>query len=270
MFNRNKIGLVLGGGGARGFFHMGVIKGLQEMGVKINEISGTSIGAVVGLMYAANPKIDFEKEAGELNFSKLIQSVIFDKTLRPAGTSLDPASGRAGREAVLEKFLKNYIKVDHFDDLKIKMRFNATDINNNEEIIFEKGKIFPGVMASISIPGVFPPLKYHDKFLVDGGVVNNVPTSLIEKSRKIIISDITKPIKKINEKSTVVDVLQATIIAMQQSNSSERAKHLRNKKIIYLNSIENKAFVLDFRKKNYQYLIDLGYKSVMERRKEIL
>ncbi|MDD4382981.1 MAG: patatin-like phospholipase family protein [Candidatus Shapirobacteria bacterium] len=262
MFNKNKIGLVLGGGGARGFFHMGVIKGLQEMGIKINEISGTSIGAIVGLMYAANPKIDFEKEASELNFSKLIQSIIFDKTLRPAGTSLD-------REAILEKFLKNYIKADHFDDLKIKMRFNATDINNNEEIIFEKGKIFPGVMASISIPGVFPPLKYHDKFLVDGGVVNNVPTSLIEKSGKIIISDITKPIKKINEKSTVVDVLHATIIAMQQSNSLERAKHLKNKKIIYLNSIENKAFVLDFRKKNYQYLIDLGYKMIMERKEQL-
>lgn len=262
MFNRNKIGLVLGGGGARGFFHMGVIKGLQEMGIKINEISGTSIGAIVGLMYAANPKIDFEKEVNELNFSKLIQSVIFDKTLRPVGTSLD-------REAILEKFLKNYIKADHFDDLKIKMRFNATDINNNEEIIFEKGKIFPGVMASISIPGVFPPLKYHDKFLVDGGVVNNVPASLIKKAKKIIISDISMPTKNITEKSSITDVLMTTIGVMQRTNSLVRTKQLKRKKIIYLNSVENKAFVLDFRKKNYQYLIDLGYKSVMERKKEI-
>lgn len=254
MFNRNKIGLVLGGGGARGFFHMGVIKGLQEMGVKINEISGTSIGAIVGLMYAANPKIDFEKEASELNFSKLIQSVILGMNKKPDG--------------ILEKFLKNYIKADHFDDLKIKMRFNATDINNNEEIIFEKGKIFPGVMASISIPGVFPPLKYHDKFLVDGGVVNNVPASLIKKARKIIISDISMPTKNITEKSSITDVLMTTIGVMQRTNSLVRIKQLK-RKIIYLNSIDNKAFVLDFRKKNYQYLIDLGYKSVMERRKEI-
>ncbi|MDD4135767.1 MAG: patatin-like phospholipase family protein [Candidatus Shapirobacteria bacterium] len=254
MFNRNKIGLVLGGGGARGFFHMGVIKGLQEMGVKINEISGTSIGAIVGLMYAANPKIDFEKEASELNFSKLIQSVILGMNKKPDG--------------ILEKFLKNYIKADHFDDLKIKMRFNATDINNNEEIIFEKGKIFPGVMASISIPGVFPPLKYHDKFLVDGGVVNNVPASLIKKARKIIISDISMPTKNITEKSSITDVLMTTIGVMQRTNSLVRIKQLK-RKIIYLNSIDNKAFVLDFRKKNYQYLIDLGYKSVMERREEI-
>ena len=69
-------------------------------------------------------------------------------------------------------------------NLKIKMRFNAADINHNQEIIFEKGKIFPGVMASMSIPGVFPPLKYHDKFLVDGGVINNVPVSLIKNQKK--------------------------------------------------------------------------------------
>jgi NTE family protein len=76
-FNKNKIGLVLGGGGARGFFHMGVIKGLQEMGVKINEISGTSIGAVIGLMYAADPEIDFEKVASEFDFLKLVQEMVW-------------------------------------------------------------------------------------------------------------------------------------------------------------------------------------------------
>jgi len=261
MFNRNKIGLVLGGGGARGFFHMGVIKGLQEMGVKINEISGTSIGAVVGLMYAADPKIDFEKVASELGFFKLVQNFILNKTLRPLGTSLD-------REAILEKILKNYIKVNDFDELKIKTRFNATDINNNQEVIFEKGRIFPGIMASISIPGVFPPLKYQDRFLVDGGVMNNIPITLIKNSNKILVSDITGPIKKVNEKSLGADILYSSFAMLQRSNSLQKAKDI-NKKIIYLTLDDDKTFILDFRKKNYQYLIDLGYKSVMERRKEI-
>jgi len=262
MFNKNKIGLVLGGGGVRGFFHMGVIKGLQEMGMEINEISGTSIGAVIGLMYAIDPKIDFEKKASELDFLKLIQSIIFNKTLRPSVTSLD-------KEAVLEKFLKNYIKADDFEELKIKMRFNATDINNNQEIIFEKGKIFPGLIASISIPGVFPPLKYQNKFLVDGGVMNNIPITLIKNSNKILVSDITGPIKKVNEKSLGADVLYSSIAIMQRSNSLQKVKDL-NKKIIYLTLDDDKTFILDFRKKNYQNLIDLGYKSVMKRRKEIL
>jgi len=255
MFNRKTIGLVLGGGGARGFFHMGVIKGLQEMGVKINEISGTSIGAVIGLAYAADPKIDFEKVANELDFFKIGQTILAGANKRP--------------NMVLENFLRNYIKADDFEDLKIKMRINAADINQNQEIIFEKGKIFPGVMASMAIPGVFSPIKYHDKFLVDGGVVNNVPVSLIKKSKKIIISDISMPAKNITEKSSAVDVLMATIGVMQQSNSIERAKHLKKKKIIYLNSVENKAFVLDFRKKNYQYLIDLGYKLIIERKEDL-
>ena len=255
MFNKNKVGLVLSGGGARGFFHMGVIKGLQEMGIKISEISGTSIGAVIGLMYAANPKIDFEKVADELDFFKIAQAMVLQTNKKPDG--------------VLEKFLKNYIRAEDFDDLKIKMRFNATDINANEEIIFEKGKIFPGIMASIAIPGAFSPLKYHDKYLVDGGVVNNVPASLIKKAKKIIISDISMPIKNITEKSSITDVLTATIGVMQRSSSIEKTKQLKHKKIIYLNSTENKSFVFDFRKKNYQYLIDLGYKTIIERKREL-
>jgi len=252
---KKNFGLVLGGGGARGFFHMGVIKGLQEMGIKISEISGTSIGAVIGLMYAANPKIDFEEITNQLDFFKITQLIVLQTNKKPNG--------------VLEKFLKNYIKADYFEELKIKMRFNATDINANKEIIFEKGRIFPAIMASIAIPGVFYPLKYHDKYLVDGGVVNNVPISLIKKTKKIIVSNITLPIKEITEKTSMITVLKATVIAMQQSSSLEKTKQLKRKKIVYLNSVENNSFVLDFRKKNYQSLIDLGYKSIMERRTDL-
>lgn len=254
MFKKNKTGLVLGGGGARGFFHIGVIKGLQEMGVEINEISGTSIGAVIGLMYASNPKIDFEKVAKELDFLNLVKIMVLGIKNKS--------------ENILGEVLKNYIKINDFEELKIKVRFNATDMNNNQEIIFEKGSIFPGLIASISIPGVFPPLKYEDNFLVDGGVINNVPISLIKNSDKILISDITGPIKKINEKSLPTDVLYSSIAMMQRNNSLQKIKDL-NKKIIYLDLDDDRTFILDFRKKNYQYLIDLGYKSIMERRREI-
>lgn len=247
MFGKNKVGLVLGGGGVRGFYHMGVIKGLQEMGVKINEISGTSIGAVIGLMYASNPEIDFEKVATELNFFKLIQAMVLG-----IGKKTDNN---------LEIFLKNYIKVDDFDELKIKTRFNASDMNNNREIVFEEGKIFPELMASISIPGVFSPLKYKNNFLVDGGVMNNIPVSLIKNSNKIIVSDITGPIKKINEKTLVTDVLYSSIAIMQRNISWQKVSNL-NKKILYLNLEDDKTFLLDFRKKNYRYLMDLGYEAI--------
>lgn len=244
MFFKKTIGLVLGGGGVRGFFHMGVIKGIQEIGMKIEEISGTSIGAIIGLMYAANPQIDFEKITTDLDFLKLIQAIVLGMN--------------KNSYQVMEKFLTNYIGVKNFEELKIKMKFNATDMNNNEEIIFEEGEIFPGLMASISIPGVFPPLKIGERFLVDGGVINNVPVNLIKGANKIIISDITGPIKKVDEKSLGLDVLYSSVATMQKNISWQKMEKIK-KKIIYLNLDDDKTFILDFRKKNYQYLIDLGY-----------
>jgi NTE family protein len=201
-------------------------------------------------MYAADPKIDFEKIANDLDFLKLIQTMAL-------GINKNVSE-------IMETFLTNYIKANNFDELKIKMRFNATDINKRQEIIFEKGDIFPGIIASISIPGVFPPLKYQEKFLVDGGVMNNIPITLIEKSNEIIVSDLSGPIKKVDEKSLGTDILYSSIAIMQQKISLEKAKNIKNKKIIYLNLDDEKTFILDFRKKNYQYLIDLGYKSFLK------
>jgi NTE family protein len=249
---QDKIGLVLGGGGSRGLFHMGVIKGIQELGIEIEEISGTSIGAVIGLMYAANPKINFEKIADDLDFLKLIRAMVLG------------ASKRFNKK--LEKFLKNYIGVSDFKQLKITTRFNATDINNNQEIVFKKGKIFPALMASISIPGVFPPLEYKNNFLVDGGIMNNVPISLIKKTNKIIVSDISGPIKEITDKSLGADVLYSAFALLQRNNSLQKV-NFSKKEIIYLQLKNNDTFILDFRKKNYRHLIDLGYQSIMDQKK---
>jgi len=237
----------LGGGGARGFFHMGVIKALQELNVKIDEIVGTSIGAIIGVIYAANPKVDFEKIAQDLDFLEIIQILALVKT--------------KNLNKNIEKFLKKYVPAENFNDLKIKCRFNATDINQRKEVIFDNGKIFPALIGSISIPGVFRPLKYEEKYLVDGGVSNNIPITLIEKTKKILVSDITGPIKIIDEKTLATDVLYSSIAMMQQEISLEKAKNIK-KEIIYLNLDDDKTFILDFRKKNYQYLIDLGYESV--------
>lgn len=252
IFLKKSVGLVLGGGGARGFYHMGVIKALQELNIKINQISGTSIGAIVGAIYAADPKVDFEKIIKEIDYIKLTKMVI--------------TSGRNGFGAVIENFLKNYIKVENFSDFKIPLIFNAADVNQKEEIIFNSGKIFPALIASMSIPGVFPPTKINDSFLVDGGIVNNVPVSLLKAASKIIVSDITGPITEINEKTTAIESLYSSFAFMQQNISLQKIRKLKTNKIIYLNLKDNKTFILDFRKKNYQQLIDLGYRSMMEKK----
>ncbi|MPM36106.1 hypothetical protein SDC9_82701 [bioreactor metagenome] len=249
MIFKKKIGLVLGGGGARGFFHMGVIKAIQELNIIIDEIAGTSIGAIIGVIYASNPKIDFEKMANELDFLEIfkILALVKNKDLNKN----------------IEEFLKKYVGVENFSDLKIRCRFNATDINQRKEIVFDSGKIFPALIGSISIPGVFKPLKYEENYLIDGGVSNNIPITLIDKAKKILVSDITGPIKKIDEKTLATDVLYSSIAVMQQKISLEKAKDTK-KEIIYLNLDDDKTFILDFRKKNYQYLIDMGYESVMK------
>jgi NTE family protein len=245
--NKN-FGLVLGGGGARGFFHMGVITAIQELELTIGEISGTSIGAIIGLMYGANPKVDFRKIMEELDFFELIKAMVI-------GT-------KDNKE--IEKFLKKYIKIDTFENLKIKTKINATDINEQKEIVFSEGEIYPAMIASMSIPGVFPPMKYENKFLIDGGISNNIPITLIKKPEKIIVSDISGPIKKVDEKTLGTDVLYSAFAVMQQSLAWEKAKGMKNKKIIRVKLDDNETFILDFRKKNYQYLFELGYKTMVE------
>ena len=250
LFFRKKIGLVLGGGGVRGFFHMGVIKALQELGVKVDMIAGTSIGAVVGAAYAADPKIDFEKISSEVDFVKI--------------TKLLAMSNRKNFAENTELFLKNYIKAENFNDLKIPLVFNAADINEKKEVVFNKGKLFPALIASMAVPGAFPPVLVDDKFLVDGGVVDSIPISLLNPMKKIIISDITAPVPKIDEKSSTLSILSASLAFMQQSMSMDKIKDIKDKKLIYLKLRGKSLFLLDFRKKNYQELIDLGYKAMME------
>ncbi len=243
------ISLVLGGGGVRGFFHVGVINALRDSNIRVSRISGTSIGAIVGAMYAADPKIDFTEVINELNFisiSKLIASTYSrDKT-----TSL-------------EKFFKKHIKAQEFKDLKIPLTFNATDINNKKEIIFRSGNLFPGLAASIAIPGVFPPVKFGDTFLIDGGIMNSIPVSHIKGSKKVLVSDITGPIKIVDDSSNNIDVLYSSISLLQQVNSMNLIKaEGKRHKLIHLELDDRSTFILDFRKKNYQSLIDLGYKAV--------
>lgn len=249
-FNKKSTGLVLGGGGARGFFHIGVIKAIQKLGIKIDKISGTSIGAIVGAIYAANPRIDFEKLASELDYLKILKIMAF-------GTKDSSTRG-------LEPLLRSYIPANYFSDLKIPFSFNATNINQKEEVIFDHGPLFPGLLAAISVPGFFPPIKVNDQYLVDGGVINNVPMSLIKNTSSLTVSDITGPIKKVEPKTLSIDVLYSSIALMQFHTGQEEIKKIKNQKITYLNLDDDKVFIFDFRKKNFQSLINLGYQAIIK------
>lgn len=254
MTDEKSVGLVLGGGGARGFFHVGVIKAIQELGIKIDRVSGTSIGAIVGAMFATNPQIDLENIASELDYFKIIKAMAF-------GTDNGNTRG-------VESILKIYIPVNDFSELKIPFSFNATDINQKEEVIFNHGQLFPGLLATIAVPGVFPPVMIDDKYLMDGGVINNIPISLIKDTDELIVSDITGPIKKVDNKSPALDVLYSSVAFMQYHIGQSEIKDVKNKIITYLHLNDDEIFIFDFKKENYMKLIDLGYKTMMEKYKK--
>jgi NTE family protein len=256
IFLKPKIGLVLGGGGARGFFHIGVIKALQELKIQIQEICGASIGSIVGAMWAADPDIDWEKVVNEVKFREIIYKIIL--------------KGKQGDTQEITKYLKKFIKADRFEELNIKLKFSATDINSQEEIVFNTGELFPGLIASIAIPGIFKPVEYQGRFLVDSGIINDIPVSLIDNSSKVIVSDICGPFKDIDRKSRSLDVLYTSIALLQKKYSLEKMKQLRFKKLIHLNLEDKHVSILDFRKRNFQRLIDLGYEAMMTKKGELL
>lgn len=254
LFSKSKMGLVLSGGGARGFFHIGVIKAIQELHIPIKEVAGTSIGAVIGAMYAANPDQDFESIAHELDFSKLIHALFWEH--------------RKHDSKELSKFLKSYVSAETFESLEIPFRCNATDINHRREVVFESGDLLPGLIASISLPGIFPPAHHRDTYLLDGGLINNVPVSLIRHASRLIIADITGPIKHIDNHTSLIDILYSSYALMQQQSSLSHLKEAK-KKHIYLRLEDDTISIMDFRKSHIQKLIDSGYQALMAKQAEL-
>lgn len=252
-----KIGLVLSGGGARGFFHIGVLMGLQSLETKIDSIAGCSVGAMIGTMYAKNPQINLEEVVREIDFSEILKTIILGR--KPDNV----------HELVI--YVKKFVKANRFEELVIPTKFNATDLNNRQEIIFKEGLLFPGLIASMSLPAVFSPVEMDGNFLVDGGIINNVPMSLIaEEVDTLIVSDITAPVKKIDKESSAPDILYSSIAFLQQQNIAEKTGLTKDKKIIKLRLDEDETFLLDFRQQNSQKLVTMGYEAVMNNRYKIL
>lgn len=164
-----RIGLALGSGSARGWAHIGVLHALKELGIQPDIIAGCSVGAIVGAAYAAGNLERLEQEV--LSFTKLDLVRFFD---------LNPSlNGFVHRER-LQQFFNEYVCATDqtFADLTTKFATVATYLGSGREMWFTEGKVLDGVMASISLPGLFAPFAYEEQWLVDGGLVNPVPVSL--------------------------------------------------------------------------------------------
>lgn len=178
MFGKRKIVLTLGGGSAYGFAHVGVLKALEEAGLKPAAVGGTSMGALIGAFYAAG-----------YNASDIIY--IAKKIDLPAIAKLFmPSLPRGGlvRNGGVRDFLKRFLGDIKIEELNIPFFCIATDIINSEELIFTEGSLVEAVLSSISIPILFEPNYYQGRCLLDGGLKNNVPSDVAEVFGDYVIS----------------------------------------------------------------------------------
>lgn len=163
-----KIGLALGGGAAKGIAHIGVLKAFEEEGVRIDYLSGTSIGAMIAAYYAFGKSADEIMEVGrELSFGKVASF-----TLRRRGMFTT--------DSIREMVIRDLGDVN-IEDAKIPLAIVATDITTGEKIVFRKGKLATAICASSAVPGAYVPVEFQHRLLVDGGLVENVPLIPLEE-----------------------------------------------------------------------------------------
>jgi NTE family protein len=212
---RPRIALVLGGGAARGFAHIGVIRTLEQEKIPIDMIVGTSVGSLIGAIYACDMNsFDLEWTAFALE-----KDDVFDYAILSAITGMGPVKGDK-----LEAFVRNKVPVANIENLKLPFAAVATDLNRGTRVVLDRGPVAKAVHASSAIPGVFSPVDFQGRLLVDGGVVDNIPIDVArEKGADIVIAvDISENVTNFNITNVVDVMLQAVSIIMNENTKQKK------------------------------------------------
>jgi NTE family protein len=169
-----KTGLALSGGGARGVCHIGVLKALDELGVRIDHVSGTSAGAVIGALYCYGYRPE--------EILRMIETTSFFRSLRIAWT----LKGLLSIDG-LKKILTHYLPSDSFSSLKIPLTVGATDLKRGRVEYFSHGELVDALLCSCCVPAVFNPHRFNGALYVDGGVLDNLPSKPLRDTCEVII-----------------------------------------------------------------------------------
>lgn len=210
---RKKIGLALGGGGARGFAHIGIIKALQDLNVPIDYVAGTSMGAVVGAWYALYENVDdIENRLEGLKGRDLkLVSAIVRKNAKPI----------LKNQSVLQ-IIDEFFHDAKFEDCRIPFKAVATDVKTGNEVTIDKGSLNQAIKASAAIPVVFRPVEINNQLLVDGGLSRPIPADIVKNMGADVViavdvsakwidisEDLTKAVRWQSVYSTFSDMLAA-------------------------------------------------------------
>ena len=203
-----RIGLALGGGAARGFAHIGVIKALEAQGIHPEIVVGTSAGSVVGALYASGLNgFALQKTAMEMD-----EATISDWALPLFGSSTGVLKGEA-----LQSYVNKAVKNQPMEKLKLRFGAVATDLKNGEPILFQRGNTGQAVRASSAVPSVFQPVKIGTRSFVDGGLVAPVPVRFVrEMGADFIIAVNISSQTDVQATVSSLDVLMQTFTIMGQ------------------------------------------------------
>ena len=220
------IAVALGGGGARGNAHIGVLRVLEEEGYVVSAIAGTSFGALVAAFYA----VGYSPNEIENFFSKVDQNKMYE-----LGLHANPSLLGLGR---VRKWLDKMLGDKTFTETRIPCAITAADLSCNCEVTLNSGMLKNAILASIAIPGIFPPYKMDDHHLVDGGILNPVPVSLARELAPrlpVVAVALTAPLS-----STSAYYLPTSLSAMIPSSIARRITRLNVSQAmdIFLHSID--------------------------------
>lgn len=207
-----KVGIVLSGGGSRGIAHLGIIKGLEELGVKISVISGSSSGAILGALFGCGYTPD--------EILQIILDIKFFKILRPA-MSKTGLLKMDGTEAIYSK----HIPADDFAELKVPLIVNATDIQSGKIVYFSEGQLIRALMASSCIPVIFEPVLFKGRLYVDGGLLNNLPAQILIGKCDKILGCHTNPIDENFAVTNVKAMIERTFLLSINANAYPQRRY---------------------------------------------
>jgi NTE family protein len=273
-----KIGLALGGGGAKGFAHIPILEVFDELGIRPHCITGTSIGSIMGGLYASGHPAAEIAEMIEHLIVKPQKSALKDffrnKDLFRFLQLMDPELSLKPKGIIkgdkLLAFLYEQMEVDTFGQLEIPLKVVATDFWRKEQVVFDSGALLPAVRASMAIPWVFTPVTIGGRILVDGGLVNNVPHDLLDTHCDIRIAvDIAGEHSTPKTKTpSPLDAMFHTYEVMQDSIAN--AKLEAHPVDIYMRPPLLDIDVLDFHKAEQIYEQGLRIKDEFKNRLEHL
>lgn len=287
---RLKIGLALSGGGARGGAHVGVLKALEELDIGVDYIAGTSMGAIIGGLYASGYGAEeIEQILIQTDWKKAMtdQPARKDRTMRKKELEYEflipyrvgfnkskfqmPLGAIEGQhlDQLFHKMLLPVVGIHQFDQLPIPFRAVATDLVTGEAVILSGGSLPDVLRASMSVPGIFAPVRIDDRLLVDGGMSNNLPVNVVrEMGADIVIAvDISSPLLKEEQLTSIISVTEQLTNFLTRRTTELQIESLGPEDILIVPELGDFSSA-DF--EQAEEIVHLGYEAAVQAQNELM